>query len=227
MSTKEKIMECAEQLFMQQGYELTSIQNIIDHVGIAKGTFYYYYQSKEELVEAIADRNAQFASQQFFQIISDHTGTALEKINLFFEMMTQWKATQIDLLTTVLQVLYSDNNHLYLKKMKEKNIEYYSPILELIIKQGAEEGLFNIPYPAGMGEMLIHVSNSFSDSLAQMLLTIETYPNPNIVLENKMSLYISSMERLLGVKKGSINVVNMKVIYDFIDYLKGKEKQND
>ena len=48
---KNEILDMAQKLFFEMGYEQTSVSNIIDAVGVAKGTFYYYFKSKEELLE--------------------------------------------------------------------------------------------------------------------------------------------------------------------------------
>lgn len=47
---KEKITEKSIQLFEKKGFSETSIQDIVDAIGVTKGTFYYYFSSKEELL---------------------------------------------------------------------------------------------------------------------------------------------------------------------------------
>jgi len=51
-----EILDAAEALFSQIGYEKTTINNILEKVGIGKGTFYHYFQSKEELGDAVVAR---------------------------------------------------------------------------------------------------------------------------------------------------------------------------
>jgi AcrR family transcriptional regulator len=50
---KQKIMEASIQLFDQNGFKSTSIKDIVDSIGVTKGTFYYYFASKEELLKDI------------------------------------------------------------------------------------------------------------------------------------------------------------------------------
>lgn len=47
---KTRIIEITKQLIIREGYKKTTIQKITDELGIAKGTFYNYFQSKSELV---------------------------------------------------------------------------------------------------------------------------------------------------------------------------------
>ena len=47
---KEKITAQSIRLFEKKGFTETSIQDIVDSLGVTKGTFYYYFSSKEELL---------------------------------------------------------------------------------------------------------------------------------------------------------------------------------
>ncbi len=47
--TKRKIFETSMKLFAQKGYDATSIEEITATVGVAKGTLYYHFSSKEEI----------------------------------------------------------------------------------------------------------------------------------------------------------------------------------
>lgn len=47
---KAKITEHSIRLFEQKGFTETSIQDIVDSIGVTKGTFYYYFSSKEQLL---------------------------------------------------------------------------------------------------------------------------------------------------------------------------------
>ena len=52
---KNELLETSKKLFFSKGYEHTSVHDIIDAVGIAKGTFYHYFKSKEDLLNEILD----------------------------------------------------------------------------------------------------------------------------------------------------------------------------
>ena len=54
--TIEKILDVSQQLFISQGYEHTSIQDIIDHLGgLTKGAIYHHFKSKEDILRAVMD----------------------------------------------------------------------------------------------------------------------------------------------------------------------------
>ncbi len=53
--TRDRIVEAADQLFYRQGYEHTSFSDIADAVGISRGNFYYYFKTKDEILDAVID----------------------------------------------------------------------------------------------------------------------------------------------------------------------------
>ena len=55
-SRRTSVIESAQRLFAQQGYHATSISDVIEHAGIARGTFYQYFNSKRAIFEEILDR---------------------------------------------------------------------------------------------------------------------------------------------------------------------------
>ncbi|MEZ5212229.1 TetR/AcrR family transcriptional regulator [Gordonia sp. (in: high G+C Gram-positive bacteria)] len=55
MSTREAIVEAADRLFYQQGYEATSFASIAQAVQISRGNFYYHFKTKDEILDAVID----------------------------------------------------------------------------------------------------------------------------------------------------------------------------
>jgi TetR/AcrR family transcriptional repressor of nem operon len=54
-STRDHIVEAADQLFYRQGYEHTSFSHIADAVQISRGNFYFHFKSKDEILDAVID----------------------------------------------------------------------------------------------------------------------------------------------------------------------------
>jgi AcrR family transcriptional regulator len=55
-TTREQIVEAADRLFYRQGYDNTSFADIAEAVQISRGNFYYYFRTKDEILEAVIDR---------------------------------------------------------------------------------------------------------------------------------------------------------------------------
>ena len=76
-----ELIDCAQRLFLSQGYERTTINEVISATGLSKGAFYHHFRSKEDLLEAIAGRFAQQSLGFVEALQADETLGALARLN--------------------------------------------------------------------------------------------------------------------------------------------------
>ncbi|MBR6476951.1 MAG: helix-turn-helix transcriptional regulator, partial [Lachnospiraceae bacterium] len=79
---KKEILDAAEELFIARGYDETSTSDILEKVGIARGTLYYHFKSKEEILDALIDRIMQEAARRMNAALSGKEDV-LHKVILF------------------------------------------------------------------------------------------------------------------------------------------------
>lgn len=95
MSKDQRIIEAAMQLFAKKGYHATSIQEIADRAGIAKGSIYSYFSSKEKLLVAIYEHYTEHFSEHLTSIAADESLSPVERLFLqivaMFDMFEQHK----------------------------------------------------------------------------------------------------------------------------------------
>jgi TetR/AcrR family transcriptional repressor of nem operon len=85
-TTREQIVEAADRLFYQQGFEHTSFADIADLVGISRGNFYYHYKSKDEILLAVI--NARLAKTgQMLEQWEIEGGTPEDRIRSFIDIL--------------------------------------------------------------------------------------------------------------------------------------------
>ena len=53
---RSEILDVAEKLFCTKGYDNTSTNDILNQVGIARGTLYYHFKSKEDILDGMIER---------------------------------------------------------------------------------------------------------------------------------------------------------------------------
>jgi len=227
MTTKEKILEVSKSLFFNLGYDKTSIQKIIDGVGIAKGTFYHHFKSKEDLLDVLTDDITSKEIDKTLDYVKTSSDDAITKFNNFINMQTEWKSHQFDILLVILKGYYCDENLNFREMIKRKNEEKYSPYIGGIIKQGNEEGVFNAPYPMELARMMMKLTSDASDEIADVFLNYKKYENPYEVIMNKYGIMIYMVERIIGAKSGSIKIEYGDIINDFLKFLEDKEVNDD
>ena len=82
---RNEIIETAGKLFEEKGYEQTQVQDIVNEIGVAKGLFYYYFKSKDEVMEELADRYADAIIDAVNKLIDKDIST-FDKINRIFQI---------------------------------------------------------------------------------------------------------------------------------------------
>jgi len=147
ISRKDQILTAAQNFFYTLGYEKTSIQDIIDEVGIAKGTFYHYFRSKTDLLDSVVTRMFSEAMSSIVPELQDETERASSKFRKLFRSIAMWKIRNRDLFRELISVLYRDDNIVLRHKMMTHSVAILIPVLEKIISQGVREGEFHVESP--------------------------------------------------------------------------------
>ena len=78
--TEERILDVSQRLFLEKGYENTTIQDIVNELGgLTKGAVYHHFKSKEEIMDAVGDR--MFFENNPFEAVKGRTDlNGLEKL---------------------------------------------------------------------------------------------------------------------------------------------------
>jgi AcrR family transcriptional regulator len=148
---RKEIMETAAQFFLTKGYEETSVNMIVEHLNIAKGTFYHYFKSKEEILGAILEDYLERFAQQIRLITLSIDMNAYEKLQFVLKNILSSDQEPKHLTAHV-----EDNKSAKLHQMmEEKFYEKFKPIIVTIINQGAQEGIFKVSHPEEITEILL------------------------------------------------------------------------
>lgn len=85
-STREHIVEAADQLFYRQGYEHTSFADIADAVQISRGNFYYHFKTKDEILDAVIEARLK-TTEQMLERWESEAQTPADRIRSFIHIL--------------------------------------------------------------------------------------------------------------------------------------------
>jgi AcrR family transcriptional regulator len=210
---RNQILDAAQRLVYTKGYEQMTVQDLLDDLGISKGAFYHYFNSKQALVDALIERLIGAGLQIIQPVVEDPQLTALEKLERIFTTIGRWKTAQKDYLLALLRGWYTDDNALVRQKMVASSVDRITPLLSTVIRQGIQEGVLTTPYPDQVGEVLLSLMTSLGENLAGALF-LGQYPGDVASqaeflqrMENTVAAYNDAMERILGAPDGSMQLV--------------------
>lgn len=161
--TVQLILDVASRLFMEKGYEHTSIQNIINNLGgLSKGAIYHHFKSKEEILIAVMDRMTSESNQMLADIRDRTDLSGREKLKVIFKESLN-RPVQ-DEVFTVAPNLY--NNPKLLASLLQETMEDAAPNYILpIIRQGIADGTIETDYPEELAELMILVGNIWTNPM--------------------------------------------------------------
>lgn len=190
---RKDILKAALTLFREKGYEKTVISDIVKLAGIAQGTFYIYYKSKEDVFLAVLENLREEIVEKLIEIQKRKDLNAVQKFNLITKVEFDLNRRQDDLFLQ----LHTEKNAGVHQKFIVNAINKLIPIYTSVIGQGVKEGSFNTNYPKEAAEYILIATKFMFDAGI-----FHTNPE-DLKIKAKAARDIT--ERILGVCEDSLN----------------------
>jgi AcrR family transcriptional regulator len=189
---RQEIIATARELFETKEYSKTTMQNVMDQLGIAKGTIYHYFKSKEELLEAVIEQTVAEYISGMQAILSETEGNALDKMRV---LITAGQVS--DQHGEILEQLHHPGNVGMHTRQLAVTLSELAPIYASVIQQGCDEGIFQTEHPLESAEFLL--------TGIQFLTDLCIHPwQPEDLLRRVIALP-ALIEAQLQAPKGSFN----------------------
>ncbi len=162
-NTKKKIIDVAAKLFLEKGYEETTIAEIIKGLdGLTKGAIYYYFDSKEDIFNAVVDEIGKQNMQAFDEIKNDDSLNAAEKLSKI--VAESCNNSNMDKITSMSPSLLKSPKLLsaFMLEIKEITIPQY--ILP-IVNEGVKDGSIRTDHPDEVAELIAVLLNVWLNPL--------------------------------------------------------------
>jgi AcrR family transcriptional regulator len=157
------ILDAASRLFMEKGYEHTSIQDIIDNLGgLSKGAIYHHFKSKEDILVAVTDQMTE-ESNRMLAVIRDRPDlSGRDKLKSIFKESIL-RPVQDEIFTAAPNL--GDNPKLLFSIFSETIREAAPDYILPIIRQGIADGTIITDYPEQLAELIILVANIWTNPM--------------------------------------------------------------
>lgn len=197
---REEILDAAEKLFAAKGFDNTSTGDILDAVGIARGTLYYHFKSKEEILDGVIQRITDRLMRDAGEIVRKKELPVLERLTKAILSLN----VESELGYEIMEQVHRPQNALMHQKMQTTLLAGINPILTELVEEGVRQGICHTRYPESVVEMTILYANTAFDELNVAGLSPEQR-------ERKIAGFIYNMERLMGMPEGSLQEAIMEI----------------
>ena len=184
--TVERILDVSQRLFLEKGYENTTIQDIVDELGgLTKGAVYHHFKSKEEIMDAVGDR--MFFSNNPFEAVRGRTDlNGLQKLREAVRL-NQLDQERVRLTAQSIPIAKSPR---LLQEMIVSNRKVLTPYFLELIEEGNRDGSMHTDYPREIAELL--------PLLTSLWLLPSVYPASREQMKRKF-LFLGEMLEKMGV----------------------------
>lgn len=193
---KQEIFAAAVQLFMEKGYAATTVADITKAAGVAKGTFFYYFATKDVLLEAIGRRWAEAFARRYEE--AEKGTDAVERFCVFLRLFESDDPMDPLFDQLILERQYQIMDAIWQKMLAET----FEPLLRGILMQGQAEGSMHF---AGSIDSTMHYFWCIFDAMYPMGDAMQHIGEAQ--MEVHLSVGHRLIETLLGLSSGTLEAL--------------------
>lgn len=188
---KQELLKIAYRMFVSKGYEETSIDEIIAEAHIAKGTYYYHFSSKEELLEAVISMMIGEEVRRAKEVLTAPVPVPQKLVGVIVSLRPNVDESSIT------DALNQKENTIMHEKISRRVIDEAVPLLAEVVSEGIEQGLFTCDHIPERVRMILIMSQHLFD-------------NGNFT-QGDIDVFIDMVEKTLGAPQGTLGLIRQLV----------------
>ena len=184
---KQELLRIAHQLFIQKGYEETSIDEIIAEAHIAKGTYYYYFPSKEATLEEVINMMIKDEVRRAKAVLSASIPIPQKLVGVIASLRPEQNESNIA------DALNQKQNIIMHEKINRRIVDEAVPLLSEVVSEGIVQGMFACDHIEERVRMILIMSQHLFDN--------------GSFSEGDIEVFIDMVEKTLGAQSGILGFI--------------------
>jgi len=214
---KQKIIDTAEKLFYQKGYDETSVDDILSVINGSKGCFYYHFESKMSVLIEICCQHAANALRRYHEAVKPDM-TVMDKINLLLYYAIPIRTDTKAFIGVLFAIVKSNAENTIFRQYCDSLVDAFAPELSIVLSQGNDEDLLYVEKSAGVASLVLLLLNTY---WSEVIKTVSgsIAANGSIDMNDLIALtdlYRFAFERLIQAPYGSIELVRVNDLYQLL-----------
>jgi AcrR family transcriptional regulator len=215
---RNEILATAYGLFVRDGYDATTVNAIIEEIGLSKGAFYHHFESKDEVMEALTTRMAGEMKRNLEPKLAQPGLSAIDKLNLIYSLGAKLKREHIPFVRAMSAFYYREENSRLRARMIAASIAVMGPLFARILDEGIRDGSFAIEDPVETASLLIHMGTFLHDAFGVAYRrAVEDLPGAIVQYRRSVEAYGRALERILGIADHTLVLIDDETIELFLE----------
>ena len=161
---RQELVEAAVAVFLDKGVAATSVDDIVRAAGVAKGTFYLYFETKDDAVNAVAERMVEGVANRVAALATAPDGSPVERLLAFGAEVSQVGGEPFEL--DLIKVFHRPENRAVHDRMGEQALARLAPAIRGIVVDGIDQGLFRPQDPGRAAGFVLACFGSLHEVVA-------------------------------------------------------------
>jgi len=201
---RTQILDTAEKLFFERGYDRTSVQDILDELHMSKGGFYHYFDAKDSVLRAVSERRAEGRFDRLYAEIRGTRRSPVEKLNLLLGMANLFEAEEPPFAALMLKLCYMDKDASMCAHRRRVLVDRLLPAVIDVIEEGVSDGSFHARRPMEIGRLLLLLACDVDDEVCNLLADQPDNPDVMLKLLELLNTWREATEKLVGAPYGTV-----------------------
>ncbi|MBN1778932.1 MAG: TetR/AcrR family transcriptional regulator [Candidatus Buchananbacteria bacterium] len=209
IETKDKLVKTAMALFYRNGFDKTSVAEIVKQAKVSKGAFYHYFDTKIDILRSIANAKARELTGVIQKIVDNQKLNAIEKFNQVIREAQMFKLANVSEHMQIYKITENAENVRLKKEMMQAVALVISPLLERIFQQGVKEKFFDTAYPKELAVTYFDIGLVLSQPLVKLAMDLDKRPENAKIIKRQLLFFEDFLTRILGAKSGAIKFADL------------------
>jgi AcrR family transcriptional regulator len=203
---RQELLDIAARSFAERGYDSTTVDDVIRQAGLSKGAFYYYYPSKQALLEGLATAAATRALEALQPVMNASGLGAVDRLNAFLRQGRQTHDAAATL--AVFESIFRPDNIVLYHRMHAAVMAVMLPPLTEILAQGVAEGSIRSNDPRTTAELVLMLGTMTHDVVGRLLgAKPQEWAAAIAAFEHRLVEQGIAVDRILGLPDGTVAFV--------------------
>ena len=203
---RNQILDCAEKLFFERGYDRTSVQDILNALNISKGGFYHYFDAKESVLRELCERRWTERFEKLRMELYGSRRSPTDKLNLLLSQADLFEQEDVHFSALMVKVCYRDGDRTIRDFRRRTLMDLMLPALNDVVLEGVSQGVLDTRQPARIGRLLLMLACDVNDEVCELFAQNPDDPDRMVRMIELLNVYREGVELLVGAPYGTVTL---------------------
>ena len=205
--SRAALLDAAWQLLLDQGAGGMSVEAIVTRANLSKGTFFHFFPTKQDLLDALCARIADESWQHSGGILQDEQLDPVTRLDRFLQVSRAWRAQRSRGIGALWQQLVRDENAALLGRARSLGVERLVPAMTRLLVEASERGQMTVSDAEVLAPLVVEWIFTSAEGSQRLLQRPHSTDAVDLALR-RVEATLTGLERLLGMADHSLGRVD-------------------